>query len=118
MIQIIQHNQDSSGIDSPIFKKNPWENYIQRFRKNEKKLNPVHEIVTVYFQLRGWENFPKTFYKGRNAYPKLAKEAKDLYEMCDKKIDDALWCLDKMKYLADRGGFDWTIRTCLKHNLI
>jgi hypothetical protein len=60
---------------------------------------------------------PKTFYTGRYEYKKLASEAKKLYVACEENLDDAIWALDKMKYLAIKGNFDWSIITCLKHNL-
>src|SRR3989344_2445485 len=61
---------------------------------------------------------PKEFYRGRYAYNKLAKEAKTLYEVLNQNLDDSIWALDRMKYLAERNGFDWTISTCLKHKKI
>ena len=99
-------------------KGNPYVGYLERFKKEEKKINPVHEIVKTYFELRGIDKRPASFYKGRHSYPKLAKEAKTLYTDCNENIEDALWSLDKMKYKADKGRFDWSIITCLKHKLI
>tara|TARA_R100000789_G_scaffold97681_1_gene100512 strand:+ start:469 stop:789 length:321 start_codon:yes stop_codon:yes gene_type:complete len=90
---------------------------LNRFKAEKKKLNPVHKVVNVYFKLRGWDKMSRSFYKGRNAYPKLAREAKQLLEMCGDDLEDALWSIDQMKYLADRDNFDWSIITCLKHNL-
>lgn len=90
---------------------------MKRFKIEKKKINPVHEVVNTYFTLKGQDKMPKSFYKGRNGYGKLAREAKRLLEVCKDDLEDAMWSIDKMKYLADKGGFDWSITTCLKHNL-
>lgn len=104
-----------------IFKKNPYEGYLRKAQmvagKKEKALNPVHEVVNTYFEINGWTNQPKVFFEGRYSYGRLAAQAKRLLESCNGDLEDALWCLDKMKYLADKKGFSWTISTCLKHEL-
>ncbi len=97
--------------------KNPFAGYFANLQKHKAAVNPVHEIVNCYYKMNGWEKMPKTFYTGRYAYNKLASEAKKLYQACDEELDDAIWALDKMKYLAERGSFDWSIVTCLKHEL-
>lgn len=104
-----------------VFKKNPFEGYARRverqLEKDGQKVNPVHEIVNTYYKIKGLDGKPKKFYEGKNSYGKLAREAKRLLEGCSGSLDDALWSLDKMKYLADRKDFDWSISTCIKHDL-
>jgi len=95
--------------------KNPFEGYLANLRKHKQAVNPVHEIVNCYYKMNGWEKMPKEFYTGRYEYRKLASEAKKLYQACEEELDDAIWALDRMKYLAEKGGFDWSIITCLKH---
>ncbi len=95
--------------------KNPFEGYLKNLKKEKKAINPIHEIVNVYYRLRGWENKRKSFYKGKRSNGKLAFEAKELYEILEKNLEDSLWAIDRMKYLAEKGDFEWTIRTCLKH---
>ncbi len=97
--------------------KNPFEGYLENLKKHKQAVNPVHEIVNCYYKMNGFEKMPKEFYQGRYAYNKLAKEAKMLYVACGEVLDDSIWALDKMKYLANKGSFDWSILTCLKHNL-
>jgi len=99
---------------------NPFQKRLKEIKKREKKLkkelNPIHEIVNIYYELKGWDKKPKRFFKKKErSYPKLAHEAKELYEVLDENLDDCVWALDRMKYLADKGGFDWSISTCLKH---
>ena len=65
--------------------------------------------------MREWNGKPKEFYKGMKAYAKLASEAKLLHTVLKKDLDDCIWAMEKMKYLADKNGFNWTISTCLKH---
>jgi len=96
---------------------NPFKGYLANLQKHKQAVNPVHEIVNCYYKMNGWQKMPKTFYTGRYAYNKLAKEAKMLLTACNGVLDDAIWALDKMKYLANKGGFDWSIATCLKHKL-
>lgn len=97
--------------------KNPFIGYSKKILLDKKSINPVHEIVNMYYKLKGIDKMEKTFYEGKYSYPKLAKEAKHLIEACSYNLDDALWALDKMKYKADKGKFDWSISTCLKHKL-
>ncbi len=99
--------------------KNRFEGYLKRMQKNHPtvKINPVHEIVNTYFIINKLDDKPKSFYKGRYSYAKLSGEAKKLLENCGWNLEDALWSLDKMKYKADKGGYDWSISTCLKHDL-
>ena len=105
-----------------LFKTNPYEGY--RLKAEQRmidskfgKLNPVHEVVNVYYKMNGMDGKPKKFYEGRYSYGRLAGQAKRLLVSCNQELDDALWCLDKMKYIAEKKGFDWTIGTCLKHEL-
>ena len=97
--------------------KNPFRGYLKNLKKHKQAVNPVHEIVNCYYKMNGLEKMPKEFYTGRYAYRKLANEAKMLYTACNEILDDCIWALDKMKYLAEKGGFDWSIITCLKHKL-
>jgi hypothetical protein len=95
--------------------KNPFEGYLERLQKEKKKVNPIHEIVNFYYLLNGWEKMPKDFYRGKMGYGKLAKEAKDLYGVLKEDLDDCMWAIQKMDYLAKKGKFSWSISTCLKH---
>ncbi len=98
--------------------KNPFREYLDSFKIHEEVENPVHELVNIYYEMRGWDSMPKDFYEKRErSYPKLAYEAKQLYEACEENLEDAVWSLDRMKYLAERGRFEWSIITCLKHKL-
>jgi hypothetical protein len=103
--------------------KNPFTERLRELKKRQrelkkakKKLNPIHEIVNTYYELRGWDKKPKRFFrKKERSYPKLAHEAKELYDVLGHDLEDCIWALDRMNYLATRGGFEWSISTCLKH---
>lgn len=99
-------------------RKNPFARLVRLLEKKQKKINPIHEIVNLYYQIKKIDREPKEFYVGRYGYPKLSKEAKRLYIACGEKLEDAMWSLDKMNYKAEKGDFDWSISTCLKHNLL
>lgn len=100
---------------------NPYIGYLKKLetiaKKDGQKVNPVHEVVNNYYKINGIDGKPKAFYEGRYSYGRLATQAKRLLEQCGGSLEDALWCLDKMKYKADRGEYEWTISTCLKHDL-
>lgn len=95
--------------------KNPFEGLLERFKIEQRKINPIHYIVNHYYEMRGWSKMQKEFYTGNKSYGKLCSEAKELYIVLNSNLEDCLWALEKMKYLADKGNFDWSISTCLKH---
>ena len=96
---------------------NPFAGYLEKLKKVRHKVSPIHEIVDVYCRMNGIDKMPSEFYRGRYEYRKLAAEAKKLYQACKENLDDCIWALDRMKYLANKGRFDWSIITCLKHKL-
>ena len=100
-----------------LFEGNPFIGYLNRFMVEKKKLNPVHEIVEFYHQINKTDSRSKEFYVGRYSYPKLCREAKELYEALNKNLDDCFWAISKMHYKATKGKFDWSISTCLKYDL-
>lgn len=103
-------------IEDPREIKNPFLGYELKIREGGKyQINPVHELVDAYHKMKGTDKMPKEFYVGKNNYAKLASEAKLLYKVLNEKFDDCMWAMDKMKYLADKNGFNWSISTCLKH---
>lgn len=110
--------QDIDKIDE-----NPFAEYKKKLKEESEKYepakSPIHEIVNTYYKIRGWDKKPKKFFqKKERSYPKLASEAKELYEVLDENLEDAIWAIDRMNYLAEKGGFDWSISTCLKHKKI
>ncbi len=99
--------------------KNPFKAYGDKLKKHVPAKSPIHEIVNTYYKIRGWDDKPKSFYKKReHSYGKLAVEAKELYEVLGHDLEDCIWAIDRMKYLAEKGGFEWSISTCLKHKKI
>ena len=100
---------------------NPYKDYLEKIEKiagkDGQKINPVHEVVNNYYKIKKVDGKPKAFYEGRYSYGRLSAQAKKLIEMCGGNLEDALWCLDKMNYKAEKGNYDWTISTCLKHDL-
>lgn|SRR3990167_4630184 len=114
----IQHSNHEYE-DVPIFKKNPFAGYLEKLknRAGQRAVNDTHEVVNAYYRMSGHAHHGKEFYKGRYAYGRLAIQAKALLAECGGNLEDALWCLDKMKYIAGKKGFDWAISTCIKYNL-
>jgi hypothetical protein len=96
--------------------KNPFAEYRDKLEKHKPAASPIHEIVNTYYKIRGWDKKTKRFFKKKErSYGKLAAEAKQLYEVLDHNLEDCIWALDRMNYLATKGGFEWSISTCLKH---
>jgi len=103
---------------TPTFKQNRFKGYVEKFRVEKKKINPVHELVNLFYTMKMIDKMPKEFYKGRYSYGKMAFEAKMLLDMCKGNLEHAMWCMDKMRYIAEKKRFDWSISTCLKYDLI
>ena|SRR3989338_11614803 len=96
--------------------KNPFEEYKKNLVRHTPASSPIHEIVNTYYKIRGWDKKSKRFFKKKErSYGKLAHEAKELYEVLDHNLEDCIWALDRMNYLATKGNFEWSISTCLKH---
>lgn len=103
---------------TPVFQTNRFKGYLDKLIVEQKRVNPVHEIVNTFFQLRNLDKQPKEFYRGRWAYGKLSREAKKLLTECGNNLEDAMWAIDKMNYIATKKKFDWSISTCLNYDLI
>lgn len=100
--------------------KNPFAEYKEKLQsstlRHKPAASPIHEIVNTYYKIRGWDKKSKRFFKKKErSYPKLAAEAKMLYDVLGHNLEDSIWALDKMNYLATKGDFEWSISTCLKH---
>lgn len=94
---------------------NPFIGSYDKLKQRIPNPNPIKEIVNTYYFINGIDKKPKEFYHGRYGYARLMVQAKALYTACNENFDDCIWALDRMKYLADKGKFDWSISTCLKH---
>ncbi len=99
---------------------NPFDGFMEKLeaKRGKKKLNPVQELANLYYEMNGWDKMPKSFYVGKMGYSKVCLEAKELLQILDNNFDDCVWALDRMKYLAEKGGFEWRIRTCMTHKKI
>ena len=64
-------------MNEEIKMENPFVGYSAWWQDEnpKKKMNPVHEIVNVYFQLNGMDTAHKSLFVGRFSYAKLAREA-------------------------------------------
>lgn len=80
-----------------------------------RKENPVHLLVNFYFELKGWDDMPKEFYKEEKiSYGRNVKAAKDLFELCENDLQKAKDFLERLKEWAEETGMDWTIETGFK----
>lgn len=73
------------------------------------------ELVNYYYELKGWGNKDKSFYKENEiVYGRAAKPAKQLLELCEGNLEEAKLCLSKVKEWAESRGLDWSIETIFK----
>ena len=42
---------------------NPFAGYLENLKKHKQAVNPIHEIVNVYYEIRGWDKKSKRFFK-------------------------------------------------------
>ena len=86
-----------------------------RLDKNRIDQNTLNSIVSYFFELKGWANKSKEYYKkNKIVYARYVKAAKELYFLCDNDIEEAKKCLDIMAKWADSRELDWGIETIFK----
>jgi len=90
------------------------------WKKHETK-NPVHKLADFYYHLKGWDVYPKEFWKSERVkkerkyqYARNAAAAKKILFYCEGNLDEAMKDLWKTAYLAEKGGYDWRIETVIK----
>jgi len=100
------------GVSETISKKNPLsKNYLSK----NNSVAPINEIISYFFDLKGWGNKSKDFYaKNKIIYSRYTKSAKELYFLCDNDIEEVNKCLDIMAKWADSRELDWGIETIFK----
>jgi len=83
--------------------------------KPEPQVAKPQDVVNYFFQLKGWDNKGKDFYKkNKIIYARFTKPAKELLELCDKDLKEAKNCLDKIYKWASSRDLDWSIETVFK----
>jgi len=82
-------------------------------RKNKKP--KVHQLVDYFFELKGWANKDKDFYKKKKIiYGRFTSSSKQLLYLCDDDLHEAKSCLNKIKGWADTRSLGWSIETVFK----
>ena len=81
---------------------------------NTNSNSNIQEIVNYFFELKGWGNKNKDFYKkNKIIYARYTKPAKELLEIAE-NIGKAKWALDRIKNWADAQEIEWGIETVFK----
>lgn len=79
------------------------------------KKEKINKIIQHYYELKGWEDMPKEFYKENGiSYSRHAKRAKQLLELCDGSVKKAKEKLTKLKKWAKTRSLSFTIETLFK----
>jgi len=82
---------------------------------NNKDNNIVHSLVNYFFELKGWANKDKDFYKKKKIiYGRFTSSSKQLLYLCDDDLHEAKSCLNKIKGWADTRSLGWSIETVFK----
>jgi len=76
----------------------------------------VKDVVNYFFELKGWANKEKSFYKENDVrYGHHARRAKELLELCEGNVSEAKECIRKMSEWASSKKLTWMIETIFKH---
>jgi len=80
----------------------------------ENSLNPLKELISYFFELKGWAHKSKDFYKENQiVYARFTKPAKDLLKQAQ-SLEKAKNALSLTKEWADEKKLDWMIETSLR----
>lgn len=84
-------------------------------KDNTKTYTKLQDVINYFFELKGWANKDKQFYKKKEIiYSRFVRPAKDLLELCDNNLDDAKECIKKIADWANSRELDWGIETVFK----
>ena len=87
-----------------------------RIGKSSPEKSGVKDVVNYFFELKGWANKEKSFYKENDIrYAHHAKRAKELLELCEGDVYEAKECIRKMSEWASSKNLTWMIETVFKH---
>ena len=105
----LTQDRQETGLNSNIY------NNTNNNSNNKEGVAPINEIISYFFDLKGWGNKSKDFYaKNKIIYSRYTKSAKELYFLCDNDIEEVNKCLDIMAKWADSRELDWGIETIFK----
>lgn len=80
-----------------------------------KKKHNINNIVNYFFELKGWANKEKSFYKkNKIVYSRFTRPAKELLELCEGNQELAKKKLKFRKQWAEERGLEWGINTAIK----
>jgi DNA-binding Lrp family transcriptional regulator len=83
---------------------------ITNIKDNKNKI-----LVDYFFELKGWANKDKDFYKqNKIIYGHYAKSAKDLLTLCNQDLEVAKSRLKGMAKWAKANNLEWALETCIK----
>lgn len=73
------------------------------------------DVVNFFFELKGWANKDKSFYKNQKIiYARFLRPAKDLLTLCEGNLEEVKVCLSRVCEWAKSHDLDWAIETVFK----
>jgi len=91
------------------------ENTLEIPPKKKKEKPKVHQLVNYFFELKGWANKDKDFYKKKKIiYGRFTSSSKQLLYLCENDLEEAKKCLSKVGIWADSRKLGWSIETVFK----
>ncbi len=107
--QVEKRGEKSSGEKSSGEKSSHYKRNLITKETN------IQNIVNYFFELKGWANKEKEFYKKKRIiYSRFVKPAKELLYLCDNDLEEAKHCLKKLADWAISRELNWSIETIFK----
>lgn len=89
---------------------------LSKDNESSPSFEGVRDLVNYFFELKGWANKEKSFYKEKDIrYAHHAKRAKELLDLCEGDVLEAKECMRKMSEWATSRELTWTVETIFKH---
>lgn len=86
-----------------------------KLKLKDSAKSATQKLVNYFFELKGWANKDKDFYKGNKiSYSRHLRPAKELVALCEGNLDEAKHCLKKVADWAMTRDLDWAIETVFK----
>lgn len=113
--QITRTNMADVNKDSNRDSNSKTEQNTGNSKKISRVKNNIELLVDYYFELKGWDDQPKEFYRDNGiSYPRHLKAAKNLLELCEGNLGASKDKLNLIKDWAEGNGLEWAIETIFK----
>ena len=112
------HSNSNSNPNSNSNTNSNSNKTISGKKATKKKKNKIGLLVDYYFELKGWDDMPKSFYKEKKiSYGRNCKAAKNILTLCDDSLEKAKKKVEKVGKWAEENSLDWVLETVPKRFL-